>query len=338
MKQDVQVKIANKKIGGKNPAFIIAEGGINHNGSVKIAKKLVLKASEIGADAIKFQTFTASDLTSDKSKYHKLFKKLELNESQFSEISDFAKKHNIIFLSTPFSKNAVDILNRLRVPVFKIASGDLTHIPLIKYASSKNKPMIISTGMGTIKEINDAVKAIKSQKNNKIAIMHSVSAYPTPHNESNLKAILTLRNNFSVPIGYSDNGNNLLIPLVAVSVGAKIIEKHFTLSKKMKGPDHILSANPKELEEMIKKIKIIEESLGDGKKQCQPSEFDNIIHARRSITANITIPKNIKIEQNMINIKRPAKGIKPKFINSVIGKVTKKIINKDEPLEWKNIK
>jgi N,N'-diacetyllegionaminate synthase len=334
----MELKIKNKKIGKNNPTFVIAEGGINHNGSVKIAKKLILKAAEIGSDAIKFQTFTASDLTSTKSKYYKIFKKLELNESQFGEISDFAKNHNIIFLSTPFSENAVDILDKLKVPVFKIASGDLTHIPLIKYASSKNKPMIISSGMGTIEEVNDAVKTIKSQKNNKIAIMHSVSAYPTPHNESNLKAILTLQNNFEVPIGYSDNGNNLLIPLIAVSIGAKIIEKHFTLSKKMKGPDHELSANPKEFKEMISKIKIIEESLGDGKKQCQQSEFENMIQSRRSITTNIKIPKNIKIEQSMISIKRPATGIEPKFINSVIGKITKKAIGKDESVEWKNIK
>jgi len=331
-------KIGNKKIGKNNPTFIISEGGINHNGDVKIAKKLVLKASELNADAIKFQTFTASDLTSTKSKYYKLFKKLELNESEFGEISDFAKNHNIIFLSTPFSNDAVDILHRLKTPAFKIASGDLTHIPLIKYASSKNKPMIISTGMGTINEVNDAVKAIKSQKNKKIGIMHSVSAYPTPHNESNLKSILTLQNNFKVPIGYSDNGNNLLVPLIAVSIGAKIIEKHFTLNKKMKGPDHKLSANPKEFKEMVNKIRIIEESLGDGEKQCQPSEFENILHARRSITSNRIISKNVKIKQNMIDIKRPANGIEPKFIKSVIGKVTKKNIGKDEAIKWKNIK
>jgi len=330
-------KIKNKEIGDNNPTFIIAEGGINHNGNIKIAKKMIKKASESGADAIKFQTFTASDLTSVKSKYYKLFKKLELNESQFGEISDFAKKHNIIFLSTPFSEDAVDILHRLKTPVFKIASGDLTHIPLIKYASSKNKPMIISTGMGTIKEIRDAMKAIKSQKNNKISILHSVSAYPPPYSDTNLRAILTLKNTFDVPIGYSDNGNDLLIPLIAVSIGAKIIEKHFTISKRMNGPDHMLSANPIEFKNMIKKIRIIEESLGDGKKQCQSSEFENIIHARRSITSNVAIPKNVKIKQNMINIKRPAKGIEPKFIKSVIGKITKKSIAKDESIKWENI-
>ena len=331
-------KIKNKEIGDNNPTFIIAEGGINHNGNIKIAKKMIKKASESGADAIKFQTFTASDLTSVKSKYYKLFKKLEIDEDGFGEISDVAKENKIIFLSTPFSENAVDVLDKLKVPAFKIASGDLTHIPLIKYASAKNKPMIISTGMGTIKEIKDAIKVIKSQKNNKISILHSVSAYPPPYSDTNLRAILTLKNTFDVPIGYSDNGNDLLIPLIAVSIGAKIIEKHFTISKRMNGPDHMLSANPIEFKNMIKKIRIIEESLGDGKKQCQSSEFENIIHARRSITANIRIAKNMKIKSNMINIKRPAKGIDPKFINSVVGKITKKSIGKDKSIEWKDIR
>jgi N,N'-diacetyllegionaminate synthase len=331
-------KIKNKKIGENNPTFIIAEGGINHNGNIKIAKKMIKKASESGADAIKFQTFTASDLTSVKSKYYKLFKKLEIDEEGFGEISDVAKENEIIFLSTPFSENAVDVLNKLKVPAFKIASGDLTHIPLIEYASSKNKPMIISTGMGTIKEIKDAIKVIKSQKNNKISILHSVSAYPPPYSDTNLRAILTLKNTFDVPIGYSDNGNDLLIPLIAVSIGAKIIEKHFTISKRMNGPDHMLSANPTEFKNMIKKIRIVEESLGNGEKQCQSSEFENIIHARRSITANIKIAKNMKIKSNMINIKRPAKGIEPKFMNSVVGKITKKSIDKDKFIEWKDIR
>jgi len=316
----MEIKIKNKKIGEQHPAFVIAEGGINHNGSVKIAKKLVLKASEIGSNAIKFQTFSASDLTSVKSKYYKLFKKLELNESQFGEISDYAKEHDIIFLSTPFSENAVDILNRLKVPAFKIASGDLTDIPLIKYASSKNKTMIISTGMGIINEVKEAVMAIKSQSNKKIIILHSVSAYPTPSKEANLRSILTLKNTFKVPVGYSDNGNNMFVPLIAVAIGAKIIEKHFTLRNNMKGPDHKLSANPNEFKEMVNKIRMVEEIMGDGDKRCQPSEFENRTHARRSITANMLIPKNVKIKSSMISNKRPAKGIEPKFWNKILGK------------------
>ena len=334
----MEIKIKNKKIGEKHPVFVIAEGGINHNGSVKVAKKLVLKASEIGSDAIKFQTFIASDLTSIKSKYYKLFKKLELDESQFGEISDFSKEHNIIFLSTPFSKNAVDILNRLKVPAFKIASGDLTDIPLIKYASSKNKPMIISTGMSKMSEVSEAINAVKSQQNKKIVLLHSVSAYPTPYNETNLKSILTLKNKFKVPVGFSDNGNDMFVPVVAVALGAKIIEKHFTLNKNMKGPDHKLSANPKDLKEMIQKIRKVEEMVGDGEKYCQPSEMENRIHARRSITANVLIPKNTKIESFMVSNKRPAIGIEPKFLSKLIGKKTRKAIKKDNSIKWEDIR
>ena len=334
----MEIKIKNKKVGEKHPVFVIAEGGINHNGSVKVAKKLVLEASKIGSDAIKFQTFIASDLTSTKSKYYKLFKKLELNESQFGEISDFAKEHSMIFLSTPFSKNAVDVLNRLKVPAFKIASGDLTDIPLIKYASSKNKPMIISTGMSKINEIKEAVTAVKSQHNKKIILLHSVSAYPTPYNETNLKSVLTLKNKFKVPIGFSDNGNDMFVPVIAVATGAKIIEKHFTLKKNMKGPDHKLSANPKEFKEMIDRIRKVEDMMGDGDKQCQPSEMENRIHARRSVTANVLIPKNTKIESHMISSKRPAMGIEPKFLDKLIGKKTRKVINKDDSIKWEDIR
>ena len=334
----MEIKIKNKKIGEKHPVFVIAEGGINHNGSVKVAKKLVLKASEIGSDAIKFQTFIASDLTSIKSKYYKLFKKLELDESQFGEISDFSKEHNIIFLSTPFSKNAVDILNRLKVPAFKIASGDLTDIPLIKYASSKNKPMIISTGMSKMSEVSEAINAVKSQQNKKIVLLHSVSAYPTPYNETNLKSILTLKNKFKVPVGFSDNGNDMFVPVVAVALGAKIIEKHFTLNKKMKGPDQPISATPNEFSNLVQQSRDFELMLGDGIKKCQNSEISTRKNARRSLTAISNISKGQKIMHDMISIKRPATGIEPKYYSKIIGKFAKRNIKSGKTLDWNDIK
>ena len=332
------IKVANKRIGEKYPTFIIAEGGVNHNGCIKIAKQLILAAKKSGADAIKFQTFKATDLTSKNSKYYKLFKKLELSNQEFIELGNFARKKNIIFLSTPFSNDAVDLLHHNKIVAFKIASGDLTDIPLIRYASSKNKPMIISTGMGTIEETMKAVKAVESQGNKKIILLHSVSAYPTPYEETNLRAIIALKNEFRYPIGYSDNGNNLLVPLIAVAMGAKVIEKHFTISKKLKGPDHKMSAEPDEFKKMVKEIRIIEKMLGTGKKQCQPSEFENLVHARRSITANITIPKGAKIDLTMLNLKRPANGIEPEFLNKILGKNSKRIIHKDESIKWKDIR
>ena len=333
-----KIKISTKLVGEKSPVFIIAEAGINHNGSLKIAKKMIAKAKECGADAIKFQTFKAEDLTSTKSKYFKIFKNLELNADDFSKLFAYAKRKKIILFSTPLSFESVDILSKLKTPAFKIASGDLTDIPLIKYAASKKKPMIISTGMSTINEIQNAIQAIQSKKNNKIIILHSVSSYPVPPNEVNLNAIITLKKKFRFPIGFSDNGSDMLVPLVAASMGAKIIEKHFTLSRKMKGPDHGLSANPQQLTDLVKNIRSIEKMLGDGKKICQPSELANRINARRSITANITIPKGTKINEKMLGIKRPATGIEPKYFSQILGKKTIRKIKKEESLKWKDIR
>ena len=333
----MQIKINNKTIGENQPTFIIAEAGINHNGSVKIAKKMIEKAKECGADAIKFQTFKAEDLASPKSNFYNTFKKLELDFSDFGELSDHAKNCGLIFCSTPFSNEAVDELNKIKVPFFKIAAGDLTHIPLIQHAASKKKPIIISTGMADINEIKYAIKKIESKQNKKIIVMHSVSSYPTPPKETNLNVIKTMKQKLKYPIGYSDNGPDILVPVTAIILGANIIEKHFTLNQKMSGPDQSFSANPKQLSEIVMKAKEIQEILGDGIKRCMPSEKENRTNARRSITATTNIQKGTKIEANMVGIKRPAKGIEPHFINKVVGKVVSKNIKIHESLRWKDL-
>jgi len=334
----MNIKISNKTIGEKFPTFIIAEAGINHNGSLKIAKQLISKAKSSGADAIKFQTFKASDIASTSSPFFKILKKLELSDSDFKKLSIYAKKNKLIFLSTPFSFDAVDMLSKLRVPAFKIASGDLTHIPLIKYAAKKKVPMIISTGMATLNEIRKAVNSIKAIKNKKILIMHSISGYPTPENEVNLNVIKNFKKIFQCPIGFSDNGDNNLVPLIAVAFGAKIIEKHFTLNKKMNGPDHKISADPKQLDTMIKEIRKIEKMIGDGRKICQPSELNNRIAARRSIITKVDLKKNTTLSKEMVSIKRPAKGIEPKYFSSILGKKMKRNLRKEKPLNWSDIK
>jgi len=334
----MKIKIAKKWVGENSPVFIIAEAGINHNGNLKLAKKMVTEAKHCEADAIKFQTFKAQDLASKKSKYYNIFKNLEFDENEFGEISDFCKTQGIIFCSSPFSERAVDLLVSLKVPLIKIASGDLTDTPLIKYAASKKKPIIISTGMANLNEIRFAIKSITSQKNNQIIIMHSVSAYPTPPEETNLKVLRTLKKSFRYPIGYSDNGPNLLVPLVAISQGANIIEKHFTLDRKMKGPDHHFSADPLQLKELVESAREIRKILGDGKKRCQPSEMENRIAARRSLVANIDFDKGTIITKDLVGIKRPAIGIEPKFIHKVIGLVSRKNIKIDESLKWKDLK
>ena len=334
----LRIKIANKWIGEQSPVFIIAEAGINHNGNLQIAKKLIKKAKECGADAIKFQTFTAGDLTSTKSKYFKIFENLEFSYNDFLELYRYAKKQNIIIFSSPFSFEAVDMLIKLKTPAFKIASGDITNIPLIKYSAAKKKPMIVSTGMSTIEEIQNALRTIQSQGNKRIIILHSVSAYPAPIDEINLKVIPYLEKKIHYPIGYSDNGSDQLVPIIAVSIGATVIEKHFTLNRKFKGPDHKLSSDPKQFSIMVKNIRLVEKMLGNGLKKCQPSEIDNRINARRSITTNVTIPKGTKIKRNMIGIKRPATGIEPKYFNQVIGKTATHTIKSEESLKWKDIR
>lgn len=332
----MKIKIAEKFVGDNQPTFVIAEAGINHNGSLKLAKKLVSEAKKVGADAIKFQTFKASDLASVKSKYFNLFKKLELTSNDFSELHDYSKSQGIIFLSTPFSNDAVDLLTELHVPAFKIASGDLTNIPLIRYASSKKKPIILSTGMGTLDEISEAVKTIRSTGNKNILLMHSVSAYPTPSCEVNLNVIETMKKKFQYPVGYSDNGSDMIVPLIAVAKGAKLIEKHFTLDKKMKGPDQSLSSNPLEFKTLVERISTIEKMFGNGMKYCQPSELENRIHARRSVVAKISIEKGVRIKQEMLAIKRPATGIEPKHIHKLLGKKTIRKIYAEETIKWKD--
>ena len=334
----MKIRIAGKTIGENSPVFIVAEAGINHNGVLKIGKKLVDKASNCGADAIKFQTFKAEDLTSTKSNYFKIFKKLELGNDELAELNDYTKSQGIMFFSTPFSFDAVNLLTRLKVPVFKIASGDLTNIPLIQYVAKKKKPIIISTGMAEIGEVKDAVNSIRNVGNKKIMILHSVSSYPTPPHEANLKAMHQITKKFKFPVGYSDNGNNMAVPVIAVAIGAKIIEKHFTIDKKLPGPDHKASANPQQFKELIKNIRFVEELFGDGVKRCQKSEIQNKINARRNITTNITIEKGTKILDYMIGIKRPAIGIEPKFFKKILGKTTLRKIKVNNTVNWKDIR
>lgn len=331
------IKIKNKKIGDNLPVFVVAEIGINHNGDMSTAKKLIRKAKQSGADAVKFQTFKASDLAIPTSKYFPIFEKVEFSESDFIDLSNYAKTKKIIFFSTPSSIQTVNFLDRIKVPIFKISSGDLTNIPLIKHIASKNKPIILSTGMGTIEEIELAIKAIIKKRNKKIIILHSVSGYPTPTNEANLNVINSLKNQFPFIIGFSDNGEGIEVSSIATAVGAKVIEKHFTLNKKMEGADHKISADPVDFTNMVKKIRNMEKILGLERKTVQKSEENNRIQARKSLTVNTTIEKGTKITKNMISIMRPATGITPKEISKVIGKTAKKQIKIYESLKWKNL-
>lgn len=328
------MKVGTKIIGRNQPVFIIAEAGINHNGSLKLAKRLIEKAKEAGADAVKFQTFNPESLCSQRSQYFKLFKSLQIAMTDWMEMAEFARKTGIIFLSTPFDEQSVDLLYSLGVPAFKIASGDLTYLPFLKYIARKNKPVLLSTGASEKSEIREALKTIYSTGNRKVILLHCVSNYPARAEDVNLKVIDALAQEFNIPVGFSDHTTDITIPIIAAYLGARVIEKHFTLDKNLNGPDHKLSLEPKEFKGMVTQIRIIKEVSGDGKKKPCSSEKKIKDLLRRSIIAKCNIPKGTVISKEMLKISRPGTGIEPKFLEKVISKVARQDIDEDEVLHW----
>lgn len=339
--------IGGKKIGDKNPCFIIAEAGINHNGDIKLAKKLIDVAKESGADAVKFQTVKAENIVTEtlevveyqkknigkKETQLEMIKKFELDYNTFIDLKKYCDKKQIIFLSTPHSEDAIDFLEPL-VPAYKVASGDLTNLPFLEKIAKKRKLIILSTGMANLKEVKEAVKTIKRCGNNKIILLHCTTNYPCLLNEVNLKAMVTLKKEFDLPVGYSDHTEGIIVPIIAVSLGAWILEKHFTLDKNLPGPDHRASLEPEELKEMVKVIRKTEIVLGSLVKKPTKSEHKIKRIIRKSIIAKINIARNSVIEKDMVEIKRPDEGIPPKYFKKIIGRVSSKNIKKDQPLKW----
>jgi len=331
-----KIKIGDQLIGDKEPCFIIAEAGSNHNGSLEQAKKLIDVAVEAGADAVKFQIFKAEELSADKE-IQRMLKKFELRRDWIAELSEHAKRKNIMFLATPFDMEAVDLLDEINVPAFKIASGDLTDLPLIKYIAEKGKPIILSVGLGSLEEIREALDVIYSTGNRNVALLHCVVSYPTKPEDANLNVIKTLKREFRVPVGFSDHTMEISIPIGAVALGADIIEKHFTLDRKLEGPDHPYALEPEELKIMVKGIRDVEKALGSGIKNIVGSEKQGLVEGRRSIFAKVNIPKGTTITRDMLSILRPAIGIEPKYIDEIIGKKAKRNINAHESITWDKI-
>lgn len=331
------IELNGKKIGGGQRTYIIAEAGLNHNGDVKLAKKLVKEALRSGADAIKFQTYKTENFLTRSSKYFKFFKNVELEYKDFNEIKNYAEDLGITFFSSPFDIESATYLYKIGVPFFKIATSDLTNMPLIKHIAKMKLPILISTGISTLLEIRDAIKWCISKRNNKIALLHCVANYPTQPEEANILAINTLKRNFNYPIGYSDNGESVLVDLVAVSLGANIIEKHFTLNKKMSGPDHSFSIDPKGLKNLILQIRLIEKIKGDGRKIPQMSEINNKSAIRKSITAKEDIQKGERLSIQKLSIKRPVMGLEPKYFDFALNKKVNKTIKKDNPIQMKDL-
>jgi len=342
----MKVKIANRLIGEGEPCFIVAEAGVNHNGKINLAKKLIDVAKDAGVDAVKFQKFKAENVVTrkaPKAKYQQettdtkesqfdMIKRLELSVGIFEQLALRAHKRGIIFLSTPFDNESVDILDVLGVPAFKIASGEITNLPLIRYIAKRGKPVILSTGMSSLGEVSEALQVIQGEGVKDIVLLHCVTAYPAKVEDVNLKAMETLRHAFRLPVGLSDHTLGINIPVAAVALGACLIEKHFTLDKSLPGPDHQASLEPEELKQMTKAIREVEKAMGDGNKIPKEEERQIRKVARRSIVATVNIPKGTIITEAMLAAKRPATGLEPKYMNKVIGAVARRRIQQDEPI------
>jgi N-acetylneuraminate synthase/N,N'-diacetyllegionaminate synthase len=334
-----KIRIGESFIGEGERYFIVSEVGVNHNADIELAKELIKRAKEAGADAVKFQTYKAEHLVSRKhaEKLYNVIKDLQLSYDDFLTLSALAKKEGITFLSTPFDEESVNFLDSLDVPAFKIASEEVTNHPFLRYIARKGKPIILSTGMSTLTEVAEAVDVLRGEGAEDIVLLHCVSNYPARVEDANLKAITTLKAAFHLPVGFSDHTEGISIPIAAVAFGACMIEKHFTLDKNLRGPDHKASLEPDELKSMIKAIKEVEAALGDGVKRCTKEEEETRIWARRSIVARVRIKKGERIEEEALTTKRPTIGILPKYMELLKGKKVYMDVEEDEVLLWEHI-
>ena len=331
--------------------FIIAEAGVNHNGQLDLAFQLVDKAVEIGADCVKFQTFKTENIvtkTSPKANYQMLvtdksesqfdmLKKLELQKEDFKKIKAYCTQKGIQFLSTPYNPEDADLLNDLGVEAFKIASGQLVELPFLKQVARFGKQMIISTGMANLSEVFAAVQAIRSVGNNDIIVLQCNTDYPSKIEDTNIKAMLTMRDAIGVRVGYSDHVPNNYACYSAVALGAEVIEKHFTLDKKMEGPDHSCSLEPTEFKELIQGVRNVEKCLGTGIKTPSQSEINNTYGMRRSLVARMDLKSGTVLEEKHFGFKRPANGLSPNYLETLIGKKLKKDMAQDEAFTFDSI-
>ena len=327
--------------------FIIAEAGVNHNGSIELARKLIDVAVDAGVDAVKFQTFKAENLVSknaQKAEYQKenmsdgddsqfnMLKKLELDIDTHHELIEYCKSKNIMFLSTPFDHDSIRLLNDLGLEIFKIPSGEITNLPYLRDIGSLGKKVILSTGMADIGEIEDALDVLINAGTTKdnITVLHANTMYPTPMEDVNLNAMVTIGNSFDIAYGYSDHTLGIEVDIAAVALGASCIEKHFTLDKTMEGPDHKASLEPDELVAMVKGIRNIETALGSRVKKPSKSEKPNIEIARKSIVASSEIQSGEIFTENNLSIKRPGNGISPMRWDEIVGATASKDYKEDE--------
>jgi len=343
----MKFSIGDHKIGKNEKVFIIAEAGSNHNRNLNQAKQLIDIAAEAGADAVKFQTYSADTLYSKKTptpeyldgkmkqdSVWQLIKDIEMPREWHKELAEYSQSNGLIFMSTAFDHKAVKELEEISVLVHKIASFEIIDLNLLKEVAQTGKPIILSTGMASLGDIEEAINTIRKVNDSDIALLHCSIGYPPPIEELNLRAIKTLKKAFQLPIGYSDHTMSINIPSVAVSLGACIIEKHFTIDRSLPGPDHKFALEPSELKQMIKNIRETENALGSYSKTVSKSEKNLYKLARRSLIAKRKIHQGETIKPEDIIIKRPGYGIPPKFIDIIIGRIARKDIDKDDIITW----
>ena len=334
MSVSAAVKIRGRWVGPGHPVYIIAEAGVNHNGDLATACRLVDVAAEAGADAVKFQTFKAENLatlTAPKANYQRsttdpaesqlqMLRGLELSAAQFGELRDYCHECDIEFLSTPFDEASADLLEALDVPAYKVPSGEITNLGLLCHIAGKARPLILSTGMATLAEVETALDTASAAGNGEVILLHCVSSYPAPPNEANLRAMQTLTRAFRVPVGFSDHTLGLEVALAAVALGACVVEKHFTLDRTLPGPDHAASLTPLELRQLVAAIRNVEAALGDGCKRPTPSEADTRMVARKSVTLLADLEEGRVLEPFMLGLRRPGNGIAPAEMGRVVGR------------------
>lgn len=329
--------------------FIIAEAGVNHNGDIRIAEKMIDAAVSAGADAVKFQTFNPKGFISrfaPKAGYQKsatgsrgsqleMIRRYRLDAYAHRELISYCKKRRILFLSSPFDIESIDLLNELGVKIFKVPSGEIINLPYLKRLGGLNKRVILSTGMASLKEIENALHILVNSGTRKknITLLHCNTAYPTPLKDVNLLAMPAIKDRFKIRVGYSDHTIGIEVPLAAAALGASVIEKHFTLDRDMPGPDHKISLEPEELRQMIRAIRAIEEAMGDGIKRPSPSESKNRAIVRKSLVARRDIKKDERFTEENITVKRPGNGISPMDIGKVLGKKAKRNFREDALVE-----
>lgn len=341
--------IAGRKIGRDEPCFIIAEAGVNHNGDLNMAHQLIDAAANAGADAVKFQTFNPdllASLQADKAAYQKettgggetqleMLRKLQLKKSDHVALKAHCERLGIIFMSTPFEEESADFLEELGVPAYKLPSGELTNIPFLNHVAEKGRPVIMSTGMATLGEVERAVDALRAVP---LALLHCTSAYPADIAQSNLRAMATLAQAFGVPVGFSDHTAGNTAAIAATALGACIIEKHFTLDSNLPGPDHRASLEPEALTRMITAIRDTEAALGDGIKRPKPVEANTAAVARKSVVSLRDLPAGTVLAADMVAIMRPGTGIEPSALPLVVGRTLADAVTAGTPLQWDMIR